>query len=415
MSNRLCPFFMFLFPFIFNAEPPDQCTNQSKTNESVLQYAGWCQRHSRRSSWNRHCSSSCCPSPCPCDPGYCSRTPLPVAVEPVPPAAVPLVAAAGTASALKNEYPNVATVASGTPPPHEGVVAVNPSNQPQQQQQQQPQQPHLQPHHQQQPRFLYAAPPAPGSPYGTQPQLQLYAFHHPSSFYTPTVLQVRLTTFHCILLIDFKTGIFVLLLFKAWPSTTAAGTSLFDLAPVFAMNGLSPQATFKPSSNPRYPGSMGGRGRGAHRRNLSTHSSATNHSESGPSAHSPAFSQQQSDGSVSKAGASAGSSNYTASGSASNGPSAPLPSKNTSSSSIQSAVTSVSSSPSTNAGGAAVVDVIAKKVAQAVLVIIRFRSRLLMGLHPSGEQVTTLLPAKRGDIITKLTTNEVVNLLISDL
>ena len=356
MSGRYCRIdfahFLYVFvSFLFAAGPPDQCTNQSKTNESVLQYAGWCQRHSRRSSWNRHCSSSCCPSPCPCDPGYCSRTPLPVAVAPVPPAAVPLVAAAGTASALKNGYPNVATVASGTPPPHEGVVAVNPSNQPQQQQQQQPQQPHLQPHHQQQPRFLYAAPPAPGSPYGTQPQLQLYAFHHPSSFYTPTVLQVRLTTFHCILLIDFKTGIFVLLLFKAWPSTTAAGTSLFDLAPVFAMNGLSPQATFKPSPNPRYPGSMGGRGRGAHRRNLSTHSSATNHSESGASAHSPAFSQQQSGGSVSAAGASAGSSNHTASGSASNGPSAPPPSKNTSSSSLQPAVTSVSSSPSTNAGG----------------------------------------------------------------
>ena len=153
------------------------------------------------------------PLPVPVILATAPGAPLPVAVAPVPPAAVPLVAAAGTASALKNEYPNVATVASGTPPPHEGVVAVNPSNQPQQQQQ--PQQPHLKPHHQQQPRFLYAAPPAPGSPYGTQPQLKLYAFHHPSSFYTPTVQQVRLTTFLCILLIDYKTSIFVLLLFKA--------------------------------------------------------------------------------------------------------------------------------------------------------------------------------------------------------
>ena len=145
------------------------------------------------------------PLPVPVILATAPGAPLPVAVAPVPPAAVPLVAAAGTASALKNGYPNVATVASGTPPPHEGVVAVNPSNQPQQQQQ--PQQPHLKPHHQQQPSY-FNAPPAPGSPYGTQPQLQLYAFHHPSSFYTLTVQQVRLTTFLCILLIDYKTGIF---------------------------------------------------------------------------------------------------------------------------------------------------------------------------------------------------------------
>lgn len=118
--------------------------------------------------------------------------PLPVAVAPVPPTAVPLVAATGTAPSLKNGYPTA--VASGTPPPHEGAVAVNPSVN-------QQQQPHMQPHHQQQPRFLYAAPPAPGSPYGAQPQLQLYAFHHPSSFYTPTVLQASLSVFSSFCLI----------------------------------------------------------------------------------------------------------------------------------------------------------------------------------------------------------------------
>uniref|UniRef100_A0A0P4YCI4 La-related protein n=2 Tax=Daphnia magna TaxID=35525 RepID=A0A0P4YCI4_9CRUS len=242
--------------------------------------------------------------------------PLPVAVAPVPPTAVPLVAATGTAPSLKNGYPTA--VASGTPPPHEGAVAVNPSVN-------QQQQPHMQPHHQQQPRFLYAAPPAPGSPYGAQPQLQLYAFHHPSSFYTPTVLQ-------------------------AWPSTTAAGTSLFDLAPVFAMNGLSPQATFKPSPNPRYPGNMGGRGRGAHRRNLSTHSNANNQNETSVSAHSPGFSQQQQSGGLS--GSAGGNASSTANGvSMSNGPSAaPLPSKN--SNSPQAGTTVSSSSPVTsNTGG----------------------------------------------------------------
>jgi hypothetical protein len=130
---------------------------------------------------------SAVPLPVPVLLATAPGAPLPVAVAPVPPTAVPLVAAAGAASSLKNGYPNVAVVASGTPPPHEGAVAVvNPSSNPQQQQQ-----PHMQPHHQQQPRFLYAAPPAPGSPYGAQPQLQLYAFHHPSSFYTPTVLQVK--------------------------------------------------------------------------------------------------------------------------------------------------------------------------------------------------------------------------------
>jgi hypothetical protein len=130
---------------------------------------------------------SAVPLPVPVLLATAPGAPLPVAVAPVPPTAVPLVAAAGAASSLKNGYPNVAGVASGTPPPHEGAVAVvNPSSNPQQQQQ-----PHMQPHHQQQPRFLYAAPPAPGSPYGAQPQLQLYAFHHPSSFYTPTVLQVK--------------------------------------------------------------------------------------------------------------------------------------------------------------------------------------------------------------------------------
>lgn len=139
--------------------------------------------------------SAAVPLPVPVILATAPGGPLPVAVAPVPPAAVPLVAAAGAAPALKNGYPSVAAVASGTPPPHESAVSANSSasGQVQQQQQQQavqPQQPHLQPHHQQQPRFLYAAPPAPGSPYGAQPQLQLYAFHHPSSFYTPTVLQV---------------------------------------------------------------------------------------------------------------------------------------------------------------------------------------------------------------------------------
>lgn len=111
--------------------------------------------------------------------------------------------------------------------------------------------------HPQQPRFLYAAP-TPGAPYGAQPQLQLYAFHPPTSFYTPTLLQ-------------------------AWPSTTAAGAPFFDLGSVFTMNGLSPQATFKPSPNPRYQ-NMGGRGRG-HRRNMShNNSSNTNDASSTPTA-----------------------------------------------------------------------------------------------------------------------------------
>lgn len=130
------------------------------------------------------------PLPVPVILAAAPGAPLPVAVAPVPPAAVPMVAAAaaaGAAPALKNGFPSVASVqASGTPPPHEGAVTVNPTATSQPQQQQQPV-PHLQP---QQPRFLYAAPPAPGAPYGAQPQLQLYAFHHPSSFYTPTVLQV---------------------------------------------------------------------------------------------------------------------------------------------------------------------------------------------------------------------------------
>lgn len=133
---------------------------------------------------------SAVPLPVPVILATATGAPLPVAVAPVPTNAVPLVAATGAAPSLKNGYPNVTAVASGTPPPHEGAVAVvNPSTN------QQQQQPHMQPHHQPQPRFLYAAPPAPGSPYGAQPQLQLYAFHHPSSFYTPTVLQVKVTSF----------------------------------------------------------------------------------------------------------------------------------------------------------------------------------------------------------------------------
>ena len=50
---------------------------------------------------------------------------------------------------------------------------------------------------------------------------------------------------------------------QAWPSPTA-GAPFFDLGSVFTMNGLSPQATFKPSQNHRYPNS-GGRGRGQRR------------------------------------------------------------------------------------------------------------------------------------------------------
>ncbi len=63
---------------------------------------------------------------------------------------------------------------------------------------------------------------------------------------------------------------------------------------VFAMNGLSPQATFKPSPNPRYPnvsgGRLGGRGGGAgsglHRRNpaaSATPSSGVGHQHSSSS------------------------------------------------------------------------------------------------------------------------------------
>ena len=46
------------------------------------------------------------------------------------------------------------------------------------------------------------------------------------------------------------------------------------------MNGLSPQATFKPSPNPRYQ-NMGGRGRG-HRRNMSHNNSSNADSSSTP-------------------------------------------------------------------------------------------------------------------------------------
>ena len=53
----------------------------------------------------------------------------------MPPAAVLLIAYVGTAPALKNRYPNVVTVTTGTLPPQECAVAVNPStNQPLQQQ-----------------------------------------------------------------------------------------------------------------------------------------------------------------------------------------------------------------------------------------------------------------------------------------
>ena len=122
------------------------------------------------------------------------------------------------------------------------------------------------------------------------------------------------------------------------------------------MNGLSPQATFKPSPSPRYPGNMGGRGRGAHRRNPSTH--PNNHSESGALAHSPAFSHQQqssNNSSVAPVGGSAtAASNANNSNSAngvalSNGPSAALlPSKNSSSSQAGTTSVSTSSTSTTN-------------------------------------------------------------------
>ena len=130
--------------------------------------------------------------------------PLPVAVAPVPTNAVPLAAAAAAPSAaisssaaaavsaaaaastpMKNGY---SVTGAGTPPPLEAsnqVVGSGNSAGPSQQA------PHAQTHPQQ-PRFLYAAP-TPGAPYGAQPQLQLYAFHPPASFYTPTLLQVNLT------------------------------------------------------------------------------------------------------------------------------------------------------------------------------------------------------------------------------
>ena len=131
--------------------------------------------------------------------------PLPVAVPtPVLPAAavaaasvvpgLPLSATTSTQSSavvtpLKNGY-----TAGTTPPPVDGPLATS------QQQHQQTHQAQVMPqqhHHQQQPRFLYATPPGAAS-YGGQPQLQLYAFHHPSSFYTPTVLQVMLTLVGCL-------------------------------------------------------------------------------------------------------------------------------------------------------------------------------------------------------------------------
>lgn len=87
---------------------------------------------------------------------------------------------------------------------------------------------------------------------------------------------------------------FCLIDFQAWNG--APGAPFFDLGSVFAMNGLSPQATFKPSPNPRYPGSMGGRGRGGRRGgggNVPQHSS--NHGE-------PAQQQQQQTGAVTSNG-----------------------------------------------------------------------------------------------------------------
>lgn len=115
------------------------------------------------------------------------------------------------------------------------------------------------------------------------------------------------------------------------------------------MNGLSPQATFKPSPNPRYPGSMG-RGRGPHRRNLSTHSSAANQSETGSTManNAPALTQQQS---VNAAGAAGGLANTSSgiSNAVSNGSSTSVPSKN--SSSFQPSVTSNSSSTTTAVTG----------------------------------------------------------------
>lgn len=125
--------------------------------------------------------------------------PLPVAVAPVPPTAVPLAPAAAAVGQLKNGF--ATSVASATPPPHETAPAVGPSSPagqagqaPPQQQQQQQHQHHQQQQQQQQshipaqqPRFLYAVHPNPGAPYAGQPQLQLYAFPHPNSFYTPTV------------------------------------------------------------------------------------------------------------------------------------------------------------------------------------------------------------------------------------
>ena len=55
---------------------------------------------------------------------------------------------------------------------------------------------------------------------------------------------------------------------QAWPSS-ASGSPFFDLGSVFAINGLSPQAAFKPPPNARYAGNVGGgrgRGGGNHRR-----------------------------------------------------------------------------------------------------------------------------------------------------
>ena len=52
------------------------------------------------------------------------KAPLPVTVTSMPPAAVLLIAYVGTAPALKNRYPNVVTVTTGTLPPQECAVAV---------------------------------------------------------------------------------------------------------------------------------------------------------------------------------------------------------------------------------------------------------------------------------------------------
>ena len=139
--------------------------------------------------------------------------PLPVAVAPVPPHTVPLAAAPVVSSAsapLKNGF------VSGTPPPHEssssGAAASSaaPSSQ---------QQTHAQTHHQ--PRFLYAAP-TPGAPYGAQPQLQLYAFHPPTSFYTPTLLQVWLLA--CLL----PLSTLLLYLLNMMIMLSIAGVAIYD-------------------------------------------------------------------------------------------------------------------------------------------------------------------------------------------